>query len=322
MHLIGRSPAPRDDAPWRNCSEADLKALKTSIVRTAVAEGRSPDEDWTRIKTDLEIHKTLGQFREAGVYYAYHSCDISDWDALARTLDGIRAADGPIEGIIHGAGYAKAARFEQRERKHLERTLAAKVDGAVALMALTQRDPLRWFVGFGSLSGRWGGNGLSDYAAANDLLAKLIDAFRRRRPQCAAVCIHWQTWDEVGMATFADGVAITKNVLQMAFIPPREGVEHLHQELAPDCPAPRLSSATDVFSGPSMRINNWSPRPSPRCGRPCPLHSQPPRRRHGRWSSQSLQERTVLWQFICDLIPRPIRSCCNTACGTGRSCRA
>jgi NAD(P)-dependent dehydrogenase (short-subunit alcohol dehydrogenase family) len=240
LHLVGRSPAPRDDAPWRKFSDAEMKTFKTSIVRAAVAEGRSPEEDWMRIKKDVEIYDTLAQFRQAGVQFAYHSCDISDWEALGKTLDAIRAADGPIEGILHGAGYAKPSRFEQKNRAAVERTVAAKVDGAVALMALTERDPLRWFVGFGSLSGRFGGNGLSDYAAANDMLAKLLAALRRRRPQCAAACIHWQTWDEVGMATLADGVAITKNVLQMAFIPPQEGIEHLHQELRAGLPAAEI----------------------------------------------------------------------------------
>ncbi len=240
LHLIGKSPEPRDDAPWRHHDENAMKTLRASIVQAAVAEGRSPEEEWLRIKKDVEIYETLEQFRKAGVRFTYHVCDVSDWIALARTLDDIRRADGPIEGIIHGAGYGRPARFEHKDRGALARTVASKVDGAVALMALTAQDPLRWFVGFGSLSGRFGGNGLSDYAGANDMLAKLIAAFRRRRPDCLAACIHWQTWDEVGMATLADGVAISKNVLQMAFIPPEEGIEHLHQELRAGLPTPEI----------------------------------------------------------------------------------
>ena len=204
---------------------------RTEPIRIVLREVRN----WAQVR-----RFGRGDSAGAGVRFTYHSCDISDWDALGRTLAEVRAADGPIEGILHGAGYAKPARFEQKSRASLERTVAAKVDGAVALMALTAQDPLRWFVGFGSLSGRFGGNGLSDYAAANDMLAKLIAAFRHRRPQCAATCVHWQTWDQVGMATLADGVAITKNVLQMAFIPPPEGIEHLRQETLCGIAAPEI----------------------------------------------------------------------------------
>ena len=64
-----------------------MKALKASIVRAAVAEGRSPEEDWMRIKKDVEIYDTLDQFRRAGVRFTYHACDISDWDALGKTLE-------------------------------------------------------------------------------------------------------------------------------------------------------------------------------------------------------------------------------------------
>ena len=240
LHLIGKSPEPRDDAPWRHYGPDQMKTLRATIVEKAVADGRSPEADWLRVKKDVEIYETLGRFREAGVRFTYHACDVADWDALSKTLDDIRGSDGPIEGIIHGAGYGRPARFEQKDREALERTVASKVDGAVALMTLTAEDPLRWFVGFGSLSGRFGGNGLSDYSGANDMLAKLIGAFGRRRPDCRAACIHWQTWDEVGMATLADAVGISKNVLQMAFIPPQEGIEHLHQELRAGLPAPEI----------------------------------------------------------------------------------
>ena len=103
-------------------------------------------------------------------------------------------------------------------------------------MALTRSDPLKYFVGFGSLSGRFGGNGLSDYAAANEMLAKLCDWFRQQRPDCHTSCFHWQTWDEIGMAMVADAVEITRSSFQMDFIPPLEGIEHLHQELRAGLP--------------------------------------------------------------------------------------
>jgi hypothetical protein len=148
----------------------------------------------------------------------------------------IRAADGPISGIVHGAGYAKSFRFGTGVGNKLEATIAPKVEGTLALMQLTAGDPIKYFVGFGSLSGRFGGNGLSDYAAANDALAKLCGWYRSRRPECHTVCFHWQTWDAVGMALLADGVGITKNAFKMDFISPDEGVNHLIDELRAGTP--------------------------------------------------------------------------------------
>ena len=151
-------------------------------------------------------------------------------------LDCIRRSDGPITGIIHGAARYWPGRFESNHPEKVRKTVLPKVDGALGLMLLTREDPIRWFIAYGSMGGRFGGNGLSDYAAASDMLAKLVDWYRRRRPECMAVCCQWQTWGEVGMVTTADELAINKSRLAMDFIPPAEGIDHLHQELRAGAP--------------------------------------------------------------------------------------
>ncbi len=230
LHLIGKSPVPTLDAHWRNASEQQLQAVKKEIVRRAVAAGRSPEEDWLAVKHDMEIFQSLHAFEQAGVEATYYSCDMADWDAVDRVLQQIRQADGPIDAIVHGAGYARSSRFDTKVPEKIERTFA-KLDGAVALMALTRHDPVRYFIGFGSISGRFGGNGLTDYAAANDMLCKLTDWYRFQRPECAATSFHWISWDDVGMAMIPDNQLGAKNVLKMDFMPLAEGIEHLHQEM-------------------------------------------------------------------------------------------
>ncbi len=66
--------------------------------------GRHAAAAWERAKKDIEIDRTLRAFGEAGVSAVYHACDVSDRAALAQVLDEIRQADGPIAGILHGAG--------------------------------------------------------------------------------------------------------------------------------------------------------------------------------------------------------------------------
>jgi acyl transferase domain-containing protein/NAD(P)-dependent dehydrogenase (short-subunit alcohol dehydrogenase family) len=236
LHLVGRSVPPRDDAPWRNASEEQLKEIKRAIVRQAIAEGKSPEKQWERVKNDIEIAKNLERMRRLNVRVTYHACDVADWSALGETLDAIRRSSGPITGIVHGAGFARPGRLETRRRDDLMAAIGSKVDGALGLMCMTQKDPLRWFVGFGSISGRYGGNGLTDYAAANEMLAKLCAWFRTVRPACATTCIQWQSWDAVGMAMLPDSSVGARDVLKMKFSPPEEGVEHLKQELCAGLP--------------------------------------------------------------------------------------
>jgi hypothetical protein len=206
------------------------------VIREAIAAGRAADEAWDVYRRDLEIDANLRRFAAQGVRAVYHSCDLTDREALHQLLNEIRADDGPICGILHGAGYGWPDRFEAKRRSKIDRTFLGKVVGAINLMSLTRSDPLAHFVAFGSLSGRFGGNGLSDYAAANDMLAKLVAWYRRQRPDCPATCLHWQTWAGVGMSTRADDVGMVKSELNMEFISPEEGCEHLHRELLAGLP--------------------------------------------------------------------------------------
>lgn len=247
IHMIGKSPAPDESAPWLRCSEEELKGYKASVVREAIAAGHSPEEAWGKIRKGREIAMVIDKYKEGGVEPTYHGCDITDEAALAAVLDKIRSIDGPIEGIMHGAGFAKAARFESRVGNRLQQTFGPKADGTVSLMRLTKNDPLRYFLAFGSLSGRYGGNGLSDYASANDMLAKLCGWFRTQRPECATTCFHWQTWDRIGMAMVADAVDITKSSFKMEFMEPEEGFEHLHREVLVGVPEAEVLIADDYF---------------------------------------------------------------------------
>jgi NAD(P)-dependent dehydrogenase (short-subunit alcohol dehydrogenase family) len=235
LHLIGKSPAPRIPETWQNLSDADWKQLKLSTASEARQSGRDPAAAWAEIEKTREIDRTLRAFAADGVRATYHSCDVSDRAALAKVLDQIRQVDGPIHGIIHGAGVEAAGRFDRKKVEAVTATIAAKVDGAAALMALTRADPLTHFVAFGSISGRFGGHGQTDYALASDMLCKLVGRFRAERPGCASVAIHWPPWDQVGMAVRPE-TKIVLAVAKQTLMPPDEGVEHLIAELRAGAP--------------------------------------------------------------------------------------
>ncbi len=230
LHLLGMSPAPQIDPSWRTLSPDGIAQLKASIMRQAGAMGRPPHEEWTKVDKAMQIDRTLRDCADAGISATYHACDASDWGQLERVLDEIRAADGPIEGILHGAAIIRDGVFERKKLANVRQTFAAKADAAAALMELTQNDPLRHFIAFSSVSGRFGMRGQSDYAAANELLAKQVGAFRARRPECRSVAVHWHAWDEVGLAVRPE-LQKTFASLDVKFMPPAEGITHLVREI-------------------------------------------------------------------------------------------
>jgi hypothetical protein len=190
---------------------------------------------WRACEKALEVARNLRAFEAAGVRATYHVCDVSDPGSLAGVLDDIRRVDGPIKGVVHGAGVETAARFDRKVLARVQATMGAKVDGAANLIALTSDDPLDFFVAFGSVSGRFGGVGQTDYSMASDLMAKLVSAMRRRRPGCRATTIHWPAWADVGMAMRPESRVVLEAAGQK-FMPLAEGCAHLLSELDAGCP--------------------------------------------------------------------------------------
>ena len=182
LHLIGMSRPPQIDPAWRNLDEAGTAALRAKVMIDARGKNEKPSDAWARIVKAIEIDRNLRAFADAGVSCTYHACDVADRAALARVLDEVRKADGPIEGILHGAGIEQATRVEKKTREGVAATNGAKIAGAYNLMDLTRQDPVRHFIGFGSTSGRLGGNGQTDYSAASDMLCKMISWYRTQRP--------------------------------------------------------------------------------------------------------------------------------------------
>ncbi|MAT73171.1 MAG: hypothetical protein CMJ58_27105 [Planctomycetaceae bacterium] len=235
VHLVGTAQLPQLSAERRRLWTDDPKAIKLQVMTAARDAGDNPVKSWERAEKQLEIDATLRRLRDAGVQAHYHSCDVADRAALAAVLDEVRRIGGPIHGVVHGAGIGKDARFAKKDPQKVDQCFAAKADGALALMQMTADDPLEHFAAFGSISGRFGANGHTDYSAANDILAKLIDWYRSQRPEVAAAAFHWHAWGDVGMATKPE-TRLALEMINMQFMPAVEGVAHLQRELEAGAP--------------------------------------------------------------------------------------
>jgi acyl transferase domain-containing protein len=246
LHLLGTTAPAGIDPAWLDMSAQALQSVRTETLLSARAQGQDPLAVWNHLEKSLEIARTLRTLREAGCQATYHACDISDWTALDSTLTKICTVSGPISGILHGAGYELAAKLEKKKLEHVERTISAKAEGAAALMALTERDPVRFFLAFGSISGRFGGMGQADYSLANELLAKQVDEWRGRHPHARATTFHWHAWDEVGMAARPESRFALEG-FGMQLMPTAEGTAHVLEELAAGLPEPEVIFAQPRF---------------------------------------------------------------------------
>ena len=230
LHLLGTAPVPDPDAVWHGMNSDQIKDLKRQTAIEARQQGVSPADQWRRIEKAIELDENFQLLKESGVEWRYHCCDVSDRSSLNDTLETIRREHGPIEGILHGAGIEAACRFSRKQVEVVRATIASKCDGARNLVALTRQDPLRYFVSFGSTSGRFGGLGQADYSLSSDLLAKMMGTLSSQRPETKAICFHWPAWGDVGMAMRPES-RTRLEASGLTYMPALEGVEHIVREL-------------------------------------------------------------------------------------------
>ena len=199
--LLGRSTLPDVEPHWLTglTSEADIKK-----ALLAHADGdRSPkrlEAKFREVMAQREIRGHLTEIRATGALAHYATLDVRDAAAVATTLAEVRAAHGPIRGLIHGAGVLADKLIEQKTEEQFDLVYGTKVHGLRNLLAATATDDLRLIALFSSYTGRFGRTGQVDYAAANEVLNKMAQAEARRRPQCRVVAFNWGPWNG-GMVT-------------------------------------------------------------------------------------------------------------------------
>ncbi|HVR05262.1 MAG TPA: type I polyketide synthase, partial [Solirubrobacteraceae bacterium] len=153
------------------------------------------------------------ELRELGARVTLAACDVADRAQLQAVLDAM-PAEQPLQVVVHTAGLGGAAAFDALDAEQLQRTLAAKAQGALHLHELTLGQPLSAFVLFSSLSATFGAGGQGDYAAANALLDGL--AAQRRAAGLPATAVAWGLWAGDGMAAAIAGELERRGLRAMA----------------------------------------------------------------------------------------------------------
>ena len=244
--LVGSTrPLPIQEL-WLTLDEAGLKALKGQVMLDAKARGGDPRRAWRDVEKSIEIASGLAKFRAAGVTARYEACDLADGAAVRQLVGRIEREVGPIRGIVHGAGWESACKFEKKTAEGLEATLGPKCIGLEHVVAAIDPRHLESVVAFGSTSGRLGGLGQADYSLANDMLAKIVGRLRSGRRSLRATVFHWHAWDEVGMASRPESRFVLEQ-FGMKFMPLAEGVGRFMTEIEAGLPEAEVLVTEPVF---------------------------------------------------------------------------
>jgi 8-amino-7-oxononanoate synthase len=108
-----------------------------------------------------------------------------------------------------------------------------KIAGLLNVLRALESDPLTLLVAFSSWSGRFGNAGQTDYAAANELMNRLVVRLCALRPGLSAASVAWPPWESSAMAqSIPPGLREAMGREGVPFLSDDAGLAALRRQLA------------------------------------------------------------------------------------------
>jgi malonyl CoA-acyl carrier protein transacylase len=177
-----------------------------------------PDESRAR-----EIARTLADLQSSGIEATYHTCDVTDPEAVRAIMGEVASRYGKIDGIIHGAGVLRDGPLSQMTPDDFSMVTDVKFLGAWNLFSAAEGTGLRFFVGLSSAAAIQGNPGQANYAAANRMMSALLRTLRLKNGAIRFKALMLPPVEGAGMAENPEVRELMK----------RKGVAYIHvNELA------------------------------------------------------------------------------------------
>ena len=210
---LGGSYYLLDLAPEPDQNDTDIKLLgsdRESLKKAILERLRGQEARVTPVMVERELRgverraaalESLRAIRATGAEANYISLDITDTAAVKQAVGQIVERHGRLDLALHAAGLEHSQGIASKKPEAFDTIMGVKVNGLQALLSATRDVELKGLMLFGSVAGRFGNAGQTDYAAANDLLAKCTTWLKAARPGLQVFTLAFSGWDGRGMAT-------------------------------------------------------------------------------------------------------------------------
>ncbi|MCG7495638.1 SDR family NAD(P)-dependent oxidoreductase [Vibrio sp. Of7-15] len=145
-----------------------------------------------------EVCQAMLSMQESAASVSYVSADVANKGQLADAIGSIKSNIGQINGVLHTAGIAGDGFVMRKSFETYDSVLKPKFEGSCNLLSLLEGDALDFVVLYSSITACIGGEGQTDYAAANAFLDALTPCARALG--IPVYSINWPLWQEAGMA--------------------------------------------------------------------------------------------------------------------------
>jgi amino acid adenylation domain-containing protein len=207
-----------------------------------------PQEQWeqwlaghdAQDKVSHKIRK-LESLKALGAEVLATQADVGNLQQMQKIVSAARERFGPIQGVVHAAGYVDAMRMMQEtEPADCELHFQAKARGLLVLEQVLRQEQLDFCILFSSLACVLGGLGYCTYSAANIFMDSLAQS-RQYQSALTWTSVNWDGWNFREDTENARSSA--SNALRMTAA---EGVEAFHRILCADPLAQIVVSTADL----------------------------------------------------------------------------
>lgn len=151
------------------------------------------------------IAETLDWMEEEGCQAEVVTGDITCGEDVKRARDKMLQNNHRVAGIIHAAMVLDDALLSQVSEERFFRVFRPKVEGALLLAKVFEKDRIDFMVFYSSISSLIGNHGQCAYVAANGWMDGF--AHRLRSQGVPAISINWGALAETGVVARSEGLA-------------------------------------------------------------------------------------------------------------------
>ena len=219
---------------WASMNETELAALKKQIweeLKADTTKKATPvllERAFGRVKDSITLYNNLQKLRELGSEVEYYHCDVLNSSMVKEVCTKIKAKNGRVDGLIHFAGLERSKLIYDKDPAEYYRIFDVKATSFASFLANNIVRDGGFFAFASSIAGKYGNLGQSDYASANDYLAK--SAFSLTNQGYRAVAIAMSAYKNVGMGVRA-GVETFLRSNGVDFVDPEDGMQIFLDEI-------------------------------------------------------------------------------------------
>ena len=219
---------------WASMNEAELAALKKQLwedLKADPTQKATPvllERAFGRVKDSITLYKNLQKLRELGSEVEYYHCDVLNSSMVKEVCTKIKAKNGRIDGLIHFAGLERSKLIYDKDPAEYYRIFDVKATSFASFLANNIVKDGGMFAFASSIAGKYGNLGQSDYASANDYLAKSAFSLTNQGYRAIAICM--SAYKNVGMGVRA-GVETFLRSNGVDFVDPEDGMQIFLDEI-------------------------------------------------------------------------------------------